>query len=272
MSHTVRPAVVPRWSDDREHGGRAGGGAADDDAIGLRCGDDRWTWREIVTVSTDRARRLASLRRDGPFHVGVLLANSPDYLFTLFGAALAGAALVGINDTRRGAELVRDITHTDCQVVLTDAAHADLLDGLDLGGTPVHRVEEPFGDPSLGSLGTPTPEDLFVLIFTSGSTGSPKAVRMTHARAVPGRHPVRLGRCRRRALQRHAAVPRQRTQRDRPAGPRRWRHHRAAPEVLRLAVHARRAPLRRHVLQHGRSGPVLRARHPARPPTTATTG
>ena len=87
----------------------------------------------------------------------------------------------------------------------------------------------------------------------------------------PGRHPFRLGRCRRRPLQRHAAVPRQRTQRDRPARPRRWRHHRAAPEVLRLAVHARRAPLRRHVLQHGRSGPVLRARHPAHRPTTATT-
>ena len=45
----------------------------------------------------------------GPFHVGVLLENVPEYLFLLGGAALAGATVVGINPTRRGAELARDI-------------------------------------------------------------------------------------------------------------------------------------------------------------------
>ena len=35
-------------------------------------------------------------------------------------AALAGATVVGINPTRRGAELARDITYTECQLIVTE--------------------------------------------------------------------------------------------------------------------------------------------------------
>ena len=56
----------------------------------------------------------------GPFHIGVLLDNVPEYLFWLGAAALAGATVVGINPTRRGDELARDIRFTDCQLLVTD--------------------------------------------------------------------------------------------------------------------------------------------------------
>jgi len=167
---------------------------ADDDRTGLLHGSDRWSWREVVARGATVADQLEARRVDGPFHVGVLLDNTPDYVFTLFGAALAGAAVVGINNTRRGHELERDIRHTDCQFVVTDAAGADLLEGLDLGQIPILRVDGPHhwlaaADPTasapVGATGTgPAPDDLFVLIFTSGSTGAPKAVRMTHRRAA----------------------------------------------------------------------------------------
>lgn len=164
-------------------------GRANDDRIGLRCGDDAWSWREVVDRSAGVADWLLARRRPGPFHVGVLLDNSPSYLFALFGSALAGAAVVGINNTRRGDELARDIRHTDCQVVLTDSSHAGLLDGLDVGDVPVVLVDGDDWSPgghelAAGTPGGPTPDDLFVLIFTSGSTGAPKAVRMTHRRAA----------------------------------------------------------------------------------------
>ena len=66
--------------------------------------------------------------------------NSPNYLFTLFGAALAGATSVGINNTRRGEQLGIDIRHSDCQVLVTDKSNAVLLDGLDLGGATVEVI------------------------------------------------------------------------------------------------------------------------------------
>lgn len=159
---------------------------ADDDSTGLLAGDRAWTWRAVVAESEARARALLAARRPGPFHIGVLLGNTPEYVFTLLGAARAGATVVGINDTRRGEELARDVRHTDCQFVLTDEAHAPLLAGLDLGAAWVASVDErewPGG--RTGDLpDPPVPADTWVLIFTSGSTGAPKAVRMSHARAA----------------------------------------------------------------------------------------
>jgi fatty-acyl-CoA synthase len=99
-----------------------------DDHVGLLAGDRTWTWREVIAESATRAAWLsATLDPAKPPNVGLLLDNTPEFVFTLFGAALAGATVVGINSTRRGAELERDITHTDCQLVLTDRRHAALL-------------------------------------------------------------------------------------------------------------------------------------------------
>jgi fatty-acyl-CoA synthase len=91
---------------------------ARDDHAALRFEDEAWSWREHVQASLDRAAWLLALRRGlapgAPFHLGVLLDNVPEYSFLLGAAAYTGAAVVGINPTRRGAELERDIRHTDC--------------------------------------------------------------------------------------------------------------------------------------------------------------
>src|SRR5690606_8014921 len=70
-------------------------------------------------------------------HVGVLLENVPEYLFVLCGAALAGVTIIGVNPTRRGAELASDIRGVDCDVILTDTAGRLLLDAARAdGGDP----------------------------------------------------------------------------------------------------------------------------------------
>ena len=78
---------------------------ADDGTDGLLYEDERWSWREAVEEARVRAELLLRLRQSGPFHVGVLLENVPEFVFLLMGAGLVGAAVVGINPTRRGAEL-----------------------------------------------------------------------------------------------------------------------------------------------------------------------
>jgi fatty-acyl-CoA synthase len=171
---------------------------ADDDTDGLLYEDQRWSWRAVVTEARVRAQLLLQLRRPGPFHVGVLLENVPEFVFLLMGAGLAGATVVGINPTRRGAELARDINHTDCQLIVTDDSMRPLLDGipLDLAADRILDVDGPawreavtvaadgVAAGELNSLVAPGPETLFALLFTSGSTGAPKAVRMTQGRAA----------------------------------------------------------------------------------------
>ncbi len=105
-----------------------------DDRLGVRTREQDWTWDEVVRESAARGAVASSLRRHGPFHVGVLLENTPpEFLFWLGGAALAGATVVGINPTRRGAELEAEIRYVDCQLIVTDTAGKAQLAGLDLG-------------------------------------------------------------------------------------------------------------------------------------------
>src|SRR5881227_4206576 len=98
--------------------------------------DRSWTWAEYARACAERASVLVGMRRPGPFHVGVLLDNVPEFPMWLGAAALVDATVVGINPTRRGAELARDITHTECQLLVTEGRHAPLLDGVDTGVGP----------------------------------------------------------------------------------------------------------------------------------------
>ena len=152
--------------------------------------DDRvYTWAEVVQQSTERAAVLDELLpADGPRHVGVLLDNEPEYLFLAGGAALVGATVVGINPTRRGGELAADIAHTDCRVVITDAAGAQLLHEADLA-VPVVVTDSTEYQALLQRLAgaappahDPHPSTPLFLLFTSGSTSAPKAVVCTTGR------------------------------------------------------------------------------------------
>ena len=174
--------------------------------VAARAGDHRpgvvaehgtWTWAEAVQEGAARGALARSLFGDGLPHIGVLLPNGPEYLFWLNGAALAGAALVGINPTRRGEALAADVRATDCAMIVTDGEGAALLGGLSLGVPEDHilvtgtsRYDEslvPFDhSPEAQSLidgaADVDGDSLYLLIFTSGTTGVPKAVRCTQGR------------------------------------------------------------------------------------------
>ena len=98
------------------------------DRPALRFGDRQWTHRELLAES-ERFAALYRARLDPgrPPHVGLLLDNTPDYVFALCGAGLAGAAVAGLNYTRRGEHLGHDISHTDVQFVITEPRHEEQL-------------------------------------------------------------------------------------------------------------------------------------------------
>src|SRR6266581_4412866 len=159
---------------------------AGDDNTALLFEDQRWSWRELVLQAATRSALMQQLRpQEGPWHVGVLLENTPEYIFLIAGAALCGATVVGINPTRRGAELAADIRGTDCAVIVTDGAYGDLLDGI---GHGVPQILDASGSGYAGLLATHRgavaaataegldPRSTLLLLFTSGSTGAPKAV------------------------------------------------------------------------------------------------
>ena len=169
-----------------------------DDNVAIRFDNESLTYREWCSGVASRAALWLDILRSRPEgtspHIGVLLENTPEFTMWLGVAAVTGSVIVGINPTRRGAELARDISHTSCQIVVTESSQVDLLDGLDLGFTEggVIVVEsDNYAQKIAGYAGAllPTAQecpvnsgDTFLLLFTSGTSGAPKAVITSHQR------------------------------------------------------------------------------------------
>lgn len=164
---------------------------ADDDSLAMLFEEEQYTYREFTAGCVARARLLLDRRSKGPFHIGALLDNGPEYSMLLGAAAVAGAAVVGINPTRQGAELARDITHADCGLIVTEGRHLGLLEGLDLGAASgrVLDVDSPEWAAALAPYSGAEPPEAdidplapYLLLFTSGTTGDPKAAICSQAR------------------------------------------------------------------------------------------
>ena len=177
------------------------------DRPAVKFGDRVWTHGEYATEASRWAQLfVARTPADGPLHVGVLLDNTPDYLFALGGAALAGAAVVGLNHTRRDEHLLRDITHTHVGLIVTEPRHERLLEpiadrlptepGNLLVSTrfvddadPVSGLGKPLDDALAAVPGDdpglePEAGTLWGLIFTSGTSTAPKAVVCSQRRLM----------------------------------------------------------------------------------------
>jgi fatty-acyl-CoA synthase len=152
-----------------------------DEHVGLLFEDQRWTWAQCLQEMARRANWLQS-QADAPGNIGVLLENTPEFHFWLGACALTGTTLVGLNPTRSGPELCRDIEHTECRFVIADDITRPLL--ADLAPVPVFAAPDEPALPSDTSLPevVVTPSTGYLLIFTSGTTSAPRAVICTQGR------------------------------------------------------------------------------------------
>ncbi|MFD7604117.1 AMP-binding protein [Streptomyces mirabilis] len=182
MRRTVAELVQERWGDHRP---------------GLWFEGRVLSHHRVAAGAAARAALLSDLLPpDAAPHIGALLDNTPEYPLWLSAAALSGAAVAGINPTRRGPELARDILHTECRVLVTERTHLPLLDGLELPGvrvlvTDTEAYEEllaPYEGATPDAAPSVSADARLLLYFTSGSTGAPKAAICTQGRlAAAGR-------------------------------------------------------------------------------------
>lgn len=189
-SPTMAAALRARMADSADH-------------VFLRFDDASWTFAETYREACRCANLFLRLRDPArPFHVGVLMDNLPAFIFAQLGCALARATLVGLNPTRTGAFLGRDVVYADCQIVIVEARYAEQLRAA-LDCEPAARVAVlvaaatepppptwPRLDDELATVPTDDPQiavestDLLMIVFTSGTTKAPKGVLNSHGRLM----------------------------------------------------------------------------------------
>jgi amino acid adenylation domain-containing protein len=150
------------------------------DAVAVRCGDRRVSYRELAGMAARVAARLRDLGIEGGSEprVAVCLDRSPELVAALLGVLAAGGVYVPIDPDHpqdRVAHMVRDAGVT---AMVTRDALCDRLPALD--GVAVLAVETLDARPAELRRPELPAERLAYVIYTSGSTGRPKGVAVPH--------------------------------------------------------------------------------------------
>ncbi len=143
-----------------------------------------------------RAWRLANALRGAGLEKGdrvaTLLPNSPAMLEAHFGVPAAGGILVTVNTRLASDEIAYILEHSGSRFLLLDAELAGLVDGIDLDGVHVIRVDDtgsaddPYeqllagGGPDRPVSWLEDEEETISVNYTSGTTGRPKGVKYTY--------------------------------------------------------------------------------------------
>lgn len=164
------------------------------DRIFLRFADRQWRYAEAVALARRAAGVFADLGIGLGDRVGLMLGNTPDYLWAWFGCACLGAVTVPINVHLKGDVLHYILEHAGVKVLVIEPSLLDrvlaLRDRLpDLHHIVVRSEAGPNGtlawpDALAGArMAEPTPgnaTDLHSILYTSGTTGPPKGVMLNH--------------------------------------------------------------------------------------------
>jgi fatty-acyl-CoA synthase len=198
--------------------------AAHPDADAIVLPGDRVTYRGFASGAVEWSRVFMALGIMKGDHIGILLPNSAEFMYVLFGAMLAGAVPVPINTRYRGAEIAAMLVDADLVTVVTtndveqrpslierlyeafpDLPSANAPERLTLRHAPRLRNIVITQGPPLGFLHrsdvaasaariasdtleqrrrSVRAEETALILYTSGSTSRPKGCLLSHAAII----------------------------------------------------------------------------------------
>ena len=182
------------------------------DSPALLFKDQTFTYTQLQQQVEAVSNALLDLGVGAGERVAVYLPKQPETVFSLFGAAAAGACFVPINPLLKPRQLGHILPHCNVRVLVTSAPRLESLQSVLTACPDLHTVvlledqipecanELPqklisYGEFCRSSRGNRTPHrridtDMTAILYTSGSTGSPKGVVLSHRNMVAGAHSV----------------------------------------------------------------------------------
>jgi long-chain acyl-CoA synthetase len=115
--------------------------------------------------------------------IGILMENTPQWVFVLLGALRIGAITVPLATTLPEDSIERIAQHADCKLIFADEANWKKAEKVaealkcDLAQPSASRKGQAS---KRAGEGIPDPKATAILIYTSGTTGNPKGVELTY--------------------------------------------------------------------------------------------
>lgn len=138
-----------------------------------------YTSKEILSISSEIARRLISFGVEKGDRVMLYMNSTPEYLFSYFAVWRLGAVAVPTNRVYTASELSYMRENSGAKVIITDADGAKTAADLSCAVYVPENIE------SFRTADIIPPEktefsDVCQLQYTSGTTGKPKGAMLTH--------------------------------------------------------------------------------------------
>ena len=155
------------------------------EAEALVAGGRALSWAELDRAVDGFAAGLAARGLQPGDRVGLLLANSIEFVVGYFGILRAGLVALPLNTAYTAGELAYQLDDAGARLVIADEARGHLTGDVETVVAGSAQWEEMTqwdamtqASPAEGSVAGA--EDLAVLLYTSGTTGRPKGAMLSH--------------------------------------------------------------------------------------------
>ncbi|HYT38620.1 MAG TPA: AMP-binding protein, partial [Acidimicrobiia bacterium] len=163
----------------------------------------RHSYRQVDEMANAVANTLLRLGLAGGDRIGVMMANSAEWVAIWLGAAKVGVATVTINTAYKGDGLAYQLGHSAVKILAVDGALAPRVEALrsemalpalfvggdEVGAAGAAPLKEllsgPVAAPPDPGLGPNTPMSI---LYTSGTTGPPKGCLLPHGQYLAAAH------------------------------------------------------------------------------------
>ncbi|WP_419995127.1 amino acid adenylation domain-containing protein [Streptomyces boninensis] len=146
-------------------------------ATAVVCGDEEWTYAQLLRRAAGYARRLTELDAGPEATVGVMLPRTPELLAALLGVWQSGASYVTLDPAAPDDRLGYLLADAGAHAVIADPAGVRRLTGLHAAPGIGADEQLPAGPARYPGC---DPDRQAYVIYTSGSTGRPKGVAVSH--------------------------------------------------------------------------------------------